>query len=240
MGPAKKTNEPAAEPNPKKRIKRTEKQEDKKNATTAVEAPDAADESVSTQMVNKFMKLKRCTALWTTARSFLQQFKAHGLTNLKWFGQYTETRSEIKKVKQEVLEGADLDQSQLSKAVKDPPLEVKVEYPKKVAFVATVKVANSGIKRLERHFTDGHRSKAQLQASMPSNLAGYNKQPVVFAEFLDKFRSAVATAGKLSKTDLDEDKSLQQEKKTSEWSCKATEHLDEITLLHKRARGWLA
>ena len=59
MGPAKKTNEPAAEPNPKKRIKRTEKQEDKKNATTAVEAPDAADESVSTQMVNKFMKLKR-------------------------------------------------------------------------------------------------------------------------------------------------------------------------------------
>jgi len=136
--------------------------------------------------------------------------------------------------------GADLDQSQLSKAVKDPPLEVKVEYPKKVAFVATVKVANSGIKRLERHFTDGHRSKAQLQASMPSNLADYNKQPVVFAEFLDKFRNAVATAGKLSKTDLDEDKSLQQEKKTSEWSCKATEHLDEITLLHKQARGWLA
>ena len=81
---------------------------------------------------------------------------------------------------------------------------------------------------------------AQLQASMPSKSADYNKHFGIFAEFLDKFRNAVATAEKLSKTDLDEDKSLEKEKKISEWSCKATEHLDEITLLHKRARGWLA
>ena len=47
-------------------------------------------------------------------------------------------------------------------------------------------------------------------------------------------------AKKLSKTDLDENKSVEQEKKISEWSCKATEHLDETTLLNKRARGWLA
>ena len=38
-------------------------------------------------------------------QTFLQQLKANGLTNLKWFGQYTETRSEDKSTKQEVLEG---------------------------------------------------------------------------------------------------------------------------------------
>ena len=135
---------------------------------------------------------------------------------------------------------ADLDQSQMSKAVKDQPLEVKVEYPKKVAFVAAVKVASSGIKRLERLFTDGHRLKAQLQASMPAKVADFTKPFGVFAEFLDNFRNAVASAEKLTKTDLDESKSVEQEKKISDWSCKATEHLDEITLLHKRARGWLA
>ena len=93
---------------------------------------------------------------------------------------------------------------------------------------------------MERLFTDGSRLKAQLQASMPTKLAELAKLFGVFAEFLDQFRNAVATAEKLSKTDLDESKSLEQEKKISDWSCKATEHLDEITLLHKRARGWLA
>ena len=38
-------------------------------------------------------------------QTFLQQLKANGLTNLKWFGQYAETRSEDKSSQQEVLEG---------------------------------------------------------------------------------------------------------------------------------------
>ena len=37
--------------------------------------------------------------------TFLLQLKANGLTNLKWFGQYAETRSEDTSSKQEVLEG---------------------------------------------------------------------------------------------------------------------------------------
>ena len=70
---------------------------------------------------------------------------------------------------------------------------------RKWLFWVAVKVANSGIKRLERLFTEGHWLKAQLQAGrLPSKLADYNKQFSVFAEFLDKFRTSVATAGKLS------------------------------------------
>ena len=38
-------------------------------------------------------------------QNFLLQLKANGLTNLKWFGQYAETRSEDRSEKQEVLEG---------------------------------------------------------------------------------------------------------------------------------------
>ena len=75
---------------------------------------------------------------------------------------------------------------------------------------------------------------------MPGKLSEFAKPFGVFADFLDQFRNAVASAEKLSKTDLDERKCLEQEKKISDWSCKATQHLDEITLLHKRARGWLA
>jgi len=171
------------------------------------------------------------------------QVKEHKVKELNRYFYRTQQESSSSVVtsdKKQFQAGADLDQSQMSKAVKDQPLEVKVEYPKKVAFVAAVKVANSGIKRLERLFTDGSRLKAQLQASMPTKLAEFTKPFGVFAEFLDKFRNAVATAEKLTKTDLDESQSLEHEKKISEWSCKATEHLDEITLLHKRARGWLA
>ena len=158
-----------------------------------------------------------------------------------WYRTQTEnTSSVVTSDNKQFQASADLDQSQLAKAVKDQPVEVKVEFPKKLAFVNAVKTANSAIKRLEKLFTDGHRLKAQLQASLPSKLAEYTKQFAVFAEFLDKFRTSVATAEKLSKTDLDEDKSVEQEKKISEWSCRATEHLDEITLLNKRARGWLA
>ena len=192
-------------------------------------------------------KVRSCRVCWKNAVHASYggevQVKEHKVKELNRYFYRTQQESSSSVVtsdQKQFQAGADMDQSQISKAVKDQPLEVKVEYPKKVAFVGAVKVANTGIKRLERLFTDGQRLKAQLQASMPSKLAEFNKPFGVFAEFLDQFRNAVATAEKLTKMDLDETKSLEQEKKISEWSCKATEHLDEITLLHKRARGWLA
>ena len=191
-------------------------------------------------------RLRSCRVCWKNvvlrmeAKSKSRRTRSRNCRRYFYRTQEESASSVVTSDKKQFQACADLDQSQMSKAVKDQPLEVKVEYPKKVAFVAAVKVASSGIKRLERLFTDGHRLKAQLQASVPAKVADFTKPFGVFAEFLDNFRNAVASAEKLTKTDLDESKSVEQEKKISDWSCKATEHLDEITLLHKRARGWLA
>ena len=62
MGPAKKTTEPPTEPVPKKRMKRTGKPEDTKNATDTVEVPDAADESVSKLDNQKLLNFLKCRA----------------------------------------------------------------------------------------------------------------------------------------------------------------------------------
>lgn len=192
---------------------------------------------------NEILKglLEECKATYHHEEDLVKPHKVKELTRY-WYRTQTEnTSSVVTSDNKQFLASADLDQSQLAKAVKDQTtVEVKVEFPKRLAFINAIKQANHAIRRLEKLQTDGARLKAQLQASLPTKLGDFSKQFGLFNEFLDKFRNSAATAEKLSKTDLDEDKSVEQEKKISEWSCQATEHLDEITLLNKRARGWLA
>ena len=134
---------------------------------------------------------------------------------------------------------ADMDSSQMSKASKDQ-VEIKIENPKKQEFVTALKTANQGIKRLERLYNDAQKLSAQLQASLPEKHKEFQKQLNTFSSFFTQFRLVSAAAEKQGKTDLAEDVCEKEGGKLLHWCDQAAQHMDEVTLLNKRARGWMA
>ena len=134
---------------------------------------------------------------------------------------------------------ADMDSSQMSKASKDQ-VEIKIENPKKQEFATALKTANQGIKRLERLYNDAQKLSAQLQASLPEKHKEFQKQLDTFSSFFTQFRLVTAAAEKQGKTDLAEDVCEKEGGKLLHWCDQAAQHMDEVTLLNKRARGWMA
>ena len=134
---------------------------------------------------------------------------------------------------------ADMDSSHMSKASKDH-VEIKIENPKQQEFLTALKTANQAIKRLERLYNDAQKLSAHLQASLPEKHKDFQKQLDTFSIFFTQFRLAVAAAEKQSKANLAEAVAEKEGGKLLSWCDQAGQHMDEITLLNKRARGWLA
>ena len=127
------------------------------------------------------------------------------------------------------------------KALGKAPTEIKVESPNGTELKNMLKVAGSAIKKLETKASDlaGLIVSVESEKKLASKAPELTKSAKELEKFIGQMRK-MTVLGEKKTLSIGEDEALKEQGKVQEWLDDATTHLDNVTALLKRVRGWLA